>query len=58
MTVKTIDVTPTWSEILPSILILLKSERASCREVAVTELARMARVADKMTAHLKTLSEK
>ena len=55
---KTIDVTPTWQGILPSLLILLKSERTSAREVAENELVRMARLADKMMVQFETLSEK
>lgn len=50
----TFDITPTWSEILPSLLILLNSKNASAREVAENELVRMARLADKMMVHLKT----
>jgi len=53
MQTQTVDITPTWSEILPAILILLKSQSQVSREVAQHELERMARLADRMVAHLK-----
>jgi len=57
MTVKTIDVTPTWSGILPALLTLLHSENAEASFVAQKELERMARLADNMIAHLKTMEK-
>jgi hypothetical protein len=53
MQTQTVDITPTWSEILPSILILHKSQSQNARELAVSELERMARLADKWVAHMK-----
>ena len=41
-----VDITPTWQEILPTILILLKSDNHKTRELAVSELRRMAGLAD------------
>ena len=46
MTTKTVDVTPTWQGILPSLLILLKSESHKSRSLAESELRRMAGLAD------------
>lgn len=57
MATKTVDVTPTWSGILPALLTLLHSENAEARFVAQKELERMARLADKMIAHLKTMEK-
>jgi len=50
MTTKTVDLTPTWSGILPSLLILLKSESHKSRELAMDELERMATYADNWVA--------
>lgn len=52
---ETVDITPTWSGIVPALLIMLKSDSHAAREVAEAEMHRMARLADKMIAHLKTL---
>jgi hypothetical protein len=43
---KTIDMTPTWSEILPTLLLLLREGKAEGKTTAQEELAKMARVAD------------
>lgn len=53
MTTKTIDITPTWSEILPALILLLESPNAEARNTAKDELWRMAKLADKYMAHLK-----
>ena len=43
---KTIDITPTWEGILPSLLELLKSPSAEVRGCGIDELTKMARIAD------------
>lgn len=45
---KTIDITPTWRGILPSLLAVLQNEdaRFESREVVLAELERMAKYAD------------
>jgi len=48
-----IDVTPTWIEILPALLLLLDSRDLSSREMAHKELVKMARVADRYVAYRK-----
>jgi hypothetical protein len=56
MTTKTVtyvDITPMWSEILPALLNMHKSESELGHTVAVDELTRMAKLADKYVAHLK-----
>lgn len=57
MATKTVDVTPTWSGILPALLTLLHSENAEARFVAQKELERMARLTDKMIAHLNSMEK-
>lgn len=52
---ETVDITPTWSEMVPVLLRLLHSDTHSAREVAIVEMHRMARLADKMKAHLNSL---
>ena len=51
MTKTVVDITPTWSEMVPVLLRLLTSENHKAREVAIVEMHRMARLADKMKAH-------
>ena len=51
MTTKTVDLTPTWREILPALLSLL--ENPQTHQVALDELSRMARLADQQVALLK-----
>ena len=46
MTTKTVDVTPTWQGILPALLTLLQSDNHKSRQVAESELRRMAGLAD------------
>ena len=41
-----IDLTPTWSEILPALLLILESGTDTGRAVAIAELKRMALLAD------------
>ena len=43
---QTVDITPTWQEILPSLLVLLASDNRKSRDVAASELRRMAGLAD------------
>ena len=45
-TVQTVDVTPTWSGILPALLTLLQSDNPKSRDIAESELRRMAGLAD------------
>lgn len=47
---KTINIRPTWRGILPSLLILLKSDSHAAREAAQDELERMATYADNWVA--------
>ena len=49
MTSKTIDLTPTWREILPALLAIFES---GDRQTAIDELGRMASLADKHVAYL------
>ncbi len=51
MTSKTIDLTPTWREILPALLALM--ENPETRRDAADELTRMANLADKYVAVVK-----
>ena len=46
MTKKTVDLTPTWQGILPALLNLLQSDNPKSRQVAESELRRMAGLAD------------
>ena len=46
MTSKTVDLTPTWQGILPALLDLLKSDNPKSRQLAESELRRMAGLAD------------
>jgi hypothetical protein len=46
MTIQTVDVTPTWQGILPVLLTLLQSENLQTRDIAESELRRMAGLAD------------
>lgn len=45
---QTIDLTPTWREILPALIALL--EMPETRQAALDELTRMARLADQQMA--------
>ena len=46
MTTQTVDLTPTWQGILPALLDLLKSDNPKSRQLAESELRRMAGLAD------------
>ena len=48
---ETIDIPPTWSEILPALLALLTMPQT--REDALSELSRMAKLADRQVAMIK-----
>ena len=48
---QTVDLTPTWQEILPALIILLENPKS--RQVALDELSRMARLADQQVALFK-----
>jgi len=52
---QTVDLTPTWSDILPAMLAVLdnKEAPASSHEFIRSELENMAKVADKWVAHIK-----
>ena len=47
-----IDVTPTWEQVLPTLLLLLRNSNEKGKEEAVRELRRMARAADIAVARL------
>ena len=49
-TVKYVDITPLWSEILPALVMLLDTKE---REFAMEELNRMAKLADRQVAMMK-----
>jgi len=55
MQTKTIDLTPTWSEVLPAILAVVGNEGTpfESRKVLYEELERMASYADKWVAHVR-----
>jgi hypothetical protein len=42
----TIDLTPTWEQILPTLLVLFKDGNAKGRAAVTEELTRMAKLAD------------
>lgn len=52
-TTKVIDVTPTWSGILPALMMLLESPSAEARQTAKDELLRMAKLADRQMAWIE-----
>ena len=49
-TVKYVDITPLWSEILPALVMLLDTKE---RKFAMEELTRMAKLADRQVALVK-----
>ena len=54
----TIDLTPTWEEILPALIrLFVDGTTLEARQTAYEELTRMARLADKQVAHAKFLRE-
>ena len=48
-----IDITPTWEQIVPALLLCLESGNAFSREFAVGEITRMAKLADMKVAELR-----
>jgi len=50
---KTIDVTPTWEQILPVLLMTIENGTGRGRKVAIEELTRMAQIADAYVAQSK-----
>lgn len=54
---KTIDVTPSWESILPTLLVLLKDGNAEGQAAAERELKRMAQLADSYVKVLKAGEE-
>ena len=48
MTTQTVDLTPTWSDVLPAILAVITNPKASpeSRKIMYSELSRMAGLAD------------
>lgn len=48
-----IDMTPTWSGILPALLASVEDGTPEGRKIAIDELERMARIADKYVAEQK-----
>ena len=46
MTTQTADLTPTWQGIVPALLTLLQSDGHKSRQIAESELRRMAGLAD------------
>ena len=48
MTTQTVDLTPTWSEVLPAILAVITNPKSSpeSRKIMYSELSRMAGLAD------------
>ncbi|SPA50629.1 hypothetical protein [Cupriavidus taiwanensis] len=50
---RVIDVTPTWSAVLPYLLVGIESGNAEGKRIAREELARMARAADLYNASRK-----
>lgn len=51
MSSTTIDITPTWREILPALIALV--DQPQTRQFALDELTRMAHLADKQVAWVK-----
>lgn len=52
-TTQYIDVTPTWEQIVPALLEILKSGTGESKAFAVEEITRMAKLADRHLATLK-----
>ena len=48
-----IDITPTWEQIVPSLLFILKSGNKESKAFAAEEITRMAKLADRHLATLK-----
>ena len=50
MHAETIDLTPTWAQILPALLAVVQDGTPEGQRAAVTELQRMAQAADRLNA--------
>jgi hypothetical protein len=55
---KTIDITPTWSGVLPLLLAALEDGGFEARNAAMAELCRMAALADEYNAQAKQSAPK
>jgi hypothetical protein len=56
MQTQTMDLTPTWEEILPALVRLYnEADTLDARWTAIEELTKMARLADKYVAQVKAL---
>lgn len=53
MSTKYVDVTPTWSQIVPTLIHLIENSTSAGRECAFDELMRMAKLADMQVARIK-----
>lgn len=51
--VEVIDLTPTWSDILPALLLVLRDGNEQGKAIATGELVRMAEIADKYNELVK-----
>jgi hypothetical protein len=54
----TVDLTPTWSEILPMLLLAIEDGNATGKQVAREELARMAGIADKYVSYIREVANR
>ena len=54
---QTIDLTPSWSALLPALLAVVKDGTEEGRTAAAHELRRMAQAADQLNVELKTMAE-
>ena len=53
MATEYVDITPTWSQIVPALVLLLESGNAESKKFAMDEIYRMAHLADIHIANLK-----
>jgi len=56
-TITEIDITPTWSGILPAIIQILQNGNAHNIQIATEELTKMAKLADKQISQIKNKSK-
>ena len=54
---RTIDLTPTWSGLLPALLAVIQDGKPEGQRLALEELRRMAKAADQLNIELKTMAE-
>lgn len=54
---QTIDITPTWSALLPALIAVARDGTEEGRRAALSELRRMAQAADQLNIELKTMAE-